>query len=173
MSLGNLFNDGWKFWNFLYCYHKVPPEIRSDASEKIYKQLLQAQMRHENLALRRQRSVKNKKQALNKGGRCPLILFYFYFSLVEVLVSLLRPCLYHILINFYFVHVCVCVCVCVFTPPLPWDGGTAWTVIQVHAVNLIDIRLGEDGSPFRTSLEWLVAPPPTRRTATGGYPRVV
>ena len=21
--------------------------------------------------------------------------------------------------------VCVCVCVCVFTPPLPWDGGTA------------------------------------------------
>ena len=20
---------------------------------------------------------------------------------------------------------CVCVCVCVFTPPLPWDGGTA------------------------------------------------
>ena len=44
-----------------------------------------------------------------------------------------------------------CVCVCVFTPPLPWDGGTVWTVIQVHAVNLIDIRLGEDGSPFRTS----------------------
>ena len=23
------------------------------------------------------------------------------------------------------VCVCVCVCVCVFTPPLPWDGGTA------------------------------------------------
>ena len=45
------------------------------------------------------------------------------------------------------------VCVCVFTPPLPWDGGTARTVIQVHAVNLIDIRLGEDGSPFRTSFE--------------------
>ena len=22
-------------------------------------------------------------------------------------------------------NVCVCVCVCVFTPPLPWDGGTA------------------------------------------------
>ena len=24
-----------------------------------------------------------------------------------------------------------------FTPPLPWDGGTAQTAIQVHAINLI------------------------------------
>ena len=33
--------------------------------------------------------------------------------------------------------------VVVVTPPLPWDGGTARTVKQVHAVNLIEIRLGE------------------------------
>ena len=33
--------------------------------------------------------------------------------------------------------------VVVITHPLPWDGGMARTTIQVHAVNLIDIRLGE------------------------------
>ena len=32
------------------------------------------------------------------------------------------------------------VCLFVVTPPLPRDGGTA---IQVHAVNLIEISLGE------------------------------
>ena len=62
--------------------------------------------------------------------------------------------------------------VVVITPPLPRDGGTARTVIQVHAVNLIELGLGKDGSPFRNSHEWLVAPPPARRTAIGGYPRV-
>ena len=31
--------------------------------------------------------------------------------------------------------------VVVITPPLPRDGGTARTEIQVHAVNLIKIRL--------------------------------
>ena len=29
------------------------------------------------------------------------------------------------------------------TPPLPQDGGTAQTAIQVYAVNLIEIRLEE------------------------------
>ena len=33
--------------------------------------------------------------------------------------------------------------VVVITPPLPRDEGTARTAIQVHAVNLIEIRLGE------------------------------
>ena len=33
--------------------------------------------------------------------------------------------------------------VAVITPPLPRDEGTAQTAIQVHAVNLIEIRLGE------------------------------
>ena len=32
------------------------------------------------------------------------------------------------------------------TPPLPRDGGTARTEIQVYAVNLIEIRLGKDRS---------------------------
>ena len=45
--------------------------------------------------------------------------------------------------------------------------------IQIHIVNLIEIMLGKDCSPFRTNHERLVTPPPTRRTATGGYPRVV
>ena len=45
------------------------------------------------------------------------------------------------------------VCLFVVTPPLPRDGGTERTTILVHAVNLIEIRLGEDGRPFRTSLE--------------------
>ena len=42
---------------------------------------------------------------------------------------------------FIFVHFCLC-CV-VITPPLPLDEGTARTAIQVHAANLIEIRLGE------------------------------
>ena len=33
--------------------------------------------------------------------------------------------------------------VVVITPPLPRDGGTARTAIRVHAVNLIETRLGE------------------------------
>ena len=36
----------------------------------------------------------------------------------------------------------LCVVAVVITPPLPRDGGTARTTIQVHAVNLIEIRLG-------------------------------
>ena len=35
------------------------------------------------------------------------------------------------------------VVVVVITPPLPRDGGMTRMAIQVHAVNLIEIRLGE------------------------------
>ena len=35
------------------------------------------------------------------------------------------------------------VVVVVTTPPLPRDGGTVRTAIQVHTANLIEIRLGE------------------------------
>ena len=42
----------------------------------------------------------------------------------------------------------VVVVVVVITPPLPGDGGTARTAIQVHAVNLIDIRPGERWQPI-------------------------
>ena len=35
------------------------------------------------------------------------------------------------------------VVVVVITPPLPRDGGMAPKAIEVHAVNLIEIRLGE------------------------------
>ena len=65
------------------------------------------------------------------------------------------------------------VVVVVIAPPLPRDGGKERAAIQVHALNLIKLGEGKNGSPFRTSLERLVAPPPTRRTATGGYPRVL
>ena len=44
--------------------------------------------------------------------------------------------------------VCLFVCLFVVTPPLPRDGGTAQTAIQVYAVNLIDIRLGERWQPI-------------------------
>ena len=37
----------------------------------------------------------------------------------------------------------VVVVVVVITPSLPWDEGTARTAIQVYAINLIKIRLGE------------------------------
>ena len=36
----------------------------------------------------------------------------------------------------------------VITSPLPRDGGTAQTAIQVHAVNIIEIRLGERWQPI-------------------------
>ena len=36
----------------------------------------------------------------------------------------------------------------VMTPLLPRDGGTTGTAIQVHAVNIIDIRLGERWQPI-------------------------
>ena len=38
--------------------------------------------------------------------------------------------------------------VVVITPPLPRDGGTARTAIQVHALNQIDIRLEERWQPM-------------------------
>ena len=38
--------------------------------------------------------------------------------------------------------------VVVITPPLPRDEGKARTAIQVHTVNLIDIRLGERWQPI-------------------------
>ena len=44
------------------------------------------------------------------------------------------------------------------TPPFSRNGGTASTAIQVHAIDLIEIRL--------------VVSPPTRRTAIDGYPRI-
>ena len=43
--------------------------------------------------------------------------------------------------------------VVVITPPLPRDGDTTLTAIQVHAVNLIELGKGKGGSPFQTSHE--------------------
>ena len=40
------------------------------------------------------------------------------------------------------------VVVVVITPPLPWDRGTVQTAIQVHALNLIEIRLGKRWQPI-------------------------
>ena len=51
----------------------------------------------------------------------------------------------------------------------------ARTAIQVHAINLIELGQGKSGSPFEPVMDAncrLVAPPPTRRTAIGGYPKV-
>ena len=40
------------------------------------------------------------------------------------------------------------VVVVLITPPLPRDGGTAQTAVQVYAVNLIEIRLGKRWQPI-------------------------
>ena len=42
----------------------------------------------------------------------------------------------------------VVVVVVVITPSLPRDGGTARSAIQIHAVNLIEIRLAERSQPI-------------------------
>ena len=39
-------------------------------------------------------------------------------------------------------------CLFVVTPSFPRDGGTARTAIKVHAVNLIEFRLGERWQPI-------------------------
>ena len=44
-----------------------------------------------------------------------------------------------------------CFCCCDY-PPFPRDGGTARTEIQVHAVDLIEIRLGERWQPISNQL---------------------
>ena len=62
--------------------------------------------------------------------------------------SVWHPALFYKLISADFHPVVV-----VIPPPLPRGRGTAQTAIQVHAVNLIQIRLGENDSPFRTSHE--------------------
>ena len=43
------------------------------------------------------------------------------------------------------------VAVVVITSALPWDGGKARNAIQGHAVNLIEIRLGERWKVVETS----------------------
>ena len=40
------------------------------------------------------------------------------------------------------------VVVVVITPPPPRDGGTARTAIQIHAVNLIELKQGERRQPI-------------------------
>ena len=60
------------------------------------------------------------------------------------------------------------VVVVLITPPLPRDGDTAQTAIQVHAVNLIKIRLGERWQPISNQSRVTGSPTPTRRTAIGG-----
>ena len=44
--------------------------------------------------------------------------------------------------------ICIHWCLFVVTPPHPRDGGTTRTAIQVHAVNLIKIRLREKWPPI-------------------------
>ena len=48
--------------------------------------------------------------------------------------------------------VVVVVVIVVITPSLSLDGSTARTAIQVHAVNLIEIRLGERWQPISNQL---------------------
>ena len=52
--------------------------------------------------------------------------------------------------------------VVVITPPLSRDGGTARTAIQVHAVNLIEIRLGERRQPI-SNQPWMAGSPTTNQ----------
>ena len=52
--------------------------------------------------------------------------------------------------------------VCLWLPPPPRDGGTVWTAIQVHAVNLIEIRLGERWQPI-SNQSWVTGSPTTNK----------
>ena len=67
----------------------------------------------------------------------PVILFKVFQALSDECVKSLL-----VIVS---IHVC---CLFVVTPPLLRDGGTARTAIQVHAVNLIEIRLEEIWQPI-------------------------
>ena len=54
------------------------------------------------------------------------------------------------------------VVVVVITHPRSRNGGTAWTVIQVHAVNLIEISLGERWQPI-SNQSWVTGSPTTNK----------
>ena len=53
-------------------------------------------------------------------------------------------------------------CLFVVTPPLLRNGGTAWTAIQVHAVNLIEIRLRERWQPVLNQ-SWVTGSPTSNK----------
>ena len=79
----------------------------------------------------------------------PSVLDYTCTSLLflQSLVTLQHAFYWHLPVRRN--EVClVVVVVVVITPPLPRDGGTARTAIQVYAVNLIEIRLGERWQPI-------------------------
>ena len=50
----------------------------------------------------------------------------------------------------------------VISPSLPRDGGTARPAIQVYAINLIKIRLGERWQPILNQ-SWLTGSPTTNK----------
>ena len=52
--------------------------------------------------------------------------------------------------------------VVVITPPLRRDEGTARTAIQVHAVNLIEVRLGERWQLI-SNQSWVTGSPTTNK----------
>ena len=72
-------------------------------------------------------------------------------------------------ICFYFYCLFVCGCL---SSSSGWRYGMNGNSGSCRLPKL-KLGWGKDGSPFQTSLEWLAAPPPTRWTATGEYPRVV
>ena len=56
--------------------------------------------------------------------------------------------------------------------PSSWDGGTARTALLVHAGIRLGGKVAFHFEPVMNANYRLVAPPPTRWTAIGGYPRV-
>ena len=67
------------------------------------------------------------------------LLVNLFFDVVLPLFYLYWPAIY---IYIYICGITFFVVVMV-TPPHFWNGGAARTAIQVHAVHLIEIRLGE------------------------------
>ena len=55
-----------------------------------------------------------------------------------------------------------CCCCCWYYHSSSRDGGTAWTATQVHAVNLIEIRLRERWQPI-SNQSWMTGSPTTNK----------
>ena len=94
--------------------------------------------------------VENEKQRYSKHSELPQIKQPFTAESLQSKIHTHRAVLLTLqksTIDFVTFGQLVC-CLFVVTPPLPRDGGTARTAIQVHTVNLIEIRLGERWQPI-------------------------
>ena len=90
----------------------------------------------------------SKRTALGEVGACMFVYCHDLFQINKTSKVMQIPGVPLELVEIEIKATEEEICLFVVTPPLPRDGGTTSTAIQVHAVNLIEIRLGERWQPI-------------------------